>query len=174
MKTINAIGAALLVTALFLTPAPRAVAATLSKEDDAGIRKIVTDFEKSWNTHDMKLLATLFREDAEFINIMGMHWHGRKAIVAAFTGFHETIFKNHHMTTDALEIRSIGNGFAIAVLTTGQDSFTTPDGHVMPKEQTRESLVMAKGADGWKIVHGQNVAINAEAAKNDPVNGRPK
>jgi uncharacterized protein (TIGR02246 family) len=163
-----------LVTAAFLTAARPAGAATLSKEDDAGVRKVAADFEKSWNTHDMKLLATLFHADAEFINIVGMHWHGREAIVAAFTGFHETIFKNHHMTTDAIEIRPIGNGFAIAVLTTGQDSFTTPDGHVMPKEQTRETLVMAKGADGWKIVHGHNVAINAEAAKNDPANAGRK
>ena len=71
-------------------------------------------FETAWNTHDMKSLATLFRKDAEFINIVVMHWHGCKDIVAALTVFYETIFKNHHLMTDAIEFRPLGNGFAIA------------------------------------------------------------
>jgi hypothetical protein len=33
--------------------------------------------------------------------------------------------------------------------------------------------VLAKGLDGWKIVHGHNVQVDAEAAKHDPVN-KPK
>ena len=186
MKTISThIAAALLVSATFVALAPPAaaqeaksniqpVAAVLSKEDDQGIRKTVMGFEKAWNTHDMKLLATLFREDAEFVNIVGMHWRGRDAIVAAHTAFHQTMFKNHQMKTDSLEIRLLGSGYAVAVLTATQDSFTTPDGQAMPKAQTRESFVLTKSSDGWKIVHGHNVQINAEAAQNDPVKSRPK
>jgi hypothetical protein len=52
--------------------------------------------------------------------------------------------------------------------------YTTANGQVVPKGQTRLSLVMAKDSDGWKIVHAENVRIDAEAVKNDPVNGRPK
>lgn len=188
MKNVTSIStAALLLAAIFLalarpavaqTPKPKAqpqaATAALSKADDEGIRKTVMGFETAWNTHDMKLLATLFREDAEFINIVGMHWHGRDAIVAAHTAFHQTMFKNHQMKTDAIEIRPLSGGCAVAVVTATQDSFTTPDGHPMPKAQTRESFVMAKDKDGWKIVHGHNVQINAEAANNDPVNSRPK
>ena len=115
MKTLTTtIAAALLVTAAFLTLAPpsraqtpkpnappQAAAASLSKEDDQGIRKTVMGNEEAWNTHDMKLLATLFREDAEFINVVGMHWRGRVAIVKA------------HRVLDA---ESIYRAFALAEL----------------------------------------------------------
>ncbi|MCA1684485.1 MAG: SgcJ/EcaC family oxidoreductase [Planctomycetia bacterium] len=149
--------------------APRPGAYALSKEDDQAIRKTVASFEEAWNLHDMKALARVFREDAEWVNIVGMHWRGRDAIVAAHTAFHETMFKNTRVKTDALETRSLGNGVAIAVATETVDSFTTPDGRVMPKAQDRLTYVLAKGPEGWKIAHGHNVVVDAAAAKHNPV-----
>jgi uncharacterized protein (TIGR02246 family) len=175
MKTTSTtIAAVLLLTAAFFTLAPSAVAATLSKEDDQGIRKTVTGIEESWNAHDMKAFGKLLREDAEWINVVGMHWHGRDAVVKAHAIFHEIMFKDCRLKTDAIEIRALGGDHAIAVVTTTQDSFTTPDGHVMPKGQTKQSYVLAKESNGWKIVHAQNVRVDAEAVKNDPVNSHPK
>jgi uncharacterized protein (TIGR02246 family) len=174
MKTTTiTLASALLVTATFLTLVTSAFAAPLSKQDDQGIRKTVMGIEESWNTHDMKAFAKLLREDAEWINVVGMHWHGRDAVVKAHAIFHEIMFKDCRLKTDAMEIRGLGGGHAIAVVTTTQDSFTTPDGHVMPKGQTKQSYVLAKESDGWKIVHAENVRIDAEAVKSDPVNSRP-
>lgn len=185
-NTTSRIAAALLTAAICLAlarpavaqpPKPKAQAQAavpvLSKEDDEGIRKTVRSNEEAWNTHDMKLLATLFREDAEFINVVGMHWRGRDAIVKAHAIFHEIMFKDCRLKTDSIETRPLGSDHAIAVWTGTQDTFTTPDGHVMPKGQFRLTLIMVKGPDGWKIAHGHNVRIDAEAAKNDPINSRP-
>ncbi len=152
---------------------PKAVSA-LTKEDEEGIRKTVTGFEQAWNTHDMKLLASLFREDAEFINVVGMHWHGRDAIVKAHAIFHEIMFKDCRLKTDSIETRPLGKDSAIAVVTTTQDAFTTPSGQTMPKTQTKQTYVLAAGEGGWKFVHCQNVRVDAEAAKHDPVNSGPK
>jgi len=145
-------------------------ASRLSKEEDTAIRKVVAGIEEAWNTHDMKALEKLFSEDAEFINVVGMHWRGRKAIVAAHAAYHETSFKNHHIKTDAVTIRSLGEGCAIAVVTTTNDSFKTPDGQVIPKRQNRQTYVLTKGPDGWKIAHGHNVPVDPVAAQFDPVN----
>ncbi|MES2924764.1 MAG: SgcJ/EcaC family oxidoreductase [Verrucomicrobiota bacterium] len=130
--------------------------------------------EDSWNTHDMQAFAKLLREDAEWVNVVGMHWRGRDAVVKAHAIFHEIMFKDCKLKTDEIESRALGDDHAIAVVTSTQDAYTTPDGHVMPKGQTRLSLVLARSADGWKIVHAENVRINAEAVMNDPVNGPPK
>lgn len=186
MKTMSSIiAASLLPIVAFLTlrtgvmaqppknDLPNAAAAALSTEDDKAVRKVVTGFEDAWNAHDMKAMGKLFRGDAEFINVVGMHWHGRKEIETAFTAFHETIFKTNQMKTDTVETRLLGNGYAVAVATITQDGFTTPDGHTQPRAQCRETFVLVKGEDGWKIAHGHNVGVNAEAAKNDPVK-RPK
>lgn len=166
--------AVMLLTATCLTWVPPAAAAPLSKEDEQGLRKTVMGIETSWNSHDMNAFARLLREDAEWINVVGMHWRGRDAVVKAHVIYHEIMFKDCRLKTDAIETRALGKDYAIVVATFTQDGFTTPDGHVMPKGQTRLSLVMAKNSDGWKIVHAENVRIDAEAAKNDPVNIRPK
>ena len=86
-------------------PTP-AVAGTLTAEDDKAVRKVITGFEDGWNAHDMKAIAKLLREEVEWVNVVGMHWRGRKAVMAAITAFHETMFKNNHVATDAIETRA--------------------------------------------------------------------
>ena len=63
-----------------------------------------------------------------------------------------------------------GTDPALAVVTTTDDAFTTPAGQVMPEAQNIQTYVLAKGADGWRVVHGHNVVVNAEATKHDPAN----
>ena len=179
MKTTATATVLLLVTALTLvsgiaaqTPkgdSPRTGANGLSQEDDQAVRKVVAGFEEAWNAHDMKALAKLFREDAEWVNKVGMHWHGRDEIMVAHTAFHETIFKNHSCRTDAVETRSVAPGVAVAVATETVDGFTTPDGKVRPQSRDRLSYVLVKGPEGWRIAHGHNVVIDEDAAKHDPV-----
>jgi uncharacterized protein (TIGR02246 family) len=180
------IAIALIVTATLMTRATPAHARTskptqqaqaasaLTKMDEEGVRKTVMDYEKAWNTHDMKLLATLFRQDAEFVNVVGMHWRGRDAIVKAHAIFHEIMFKDCRFKTDSIENRPLGGDHAIAMWTATQDSYTTPSGQVVPKGQFKLSLILAKGPEGWRIAHGHNVRIDAEAARQDPVNSPRK
>lgn len=137
------------------------------------MRKALASYEAAWNSHDMKALGKLFAEDAEFINVVGMHWRGRADIVAAHAAFHETMFKDTGLKTDAIALRPLSADVVIAVVTYTQDGFTTPSGQVMPKTQTKLSYVFVKTASEWKIAHGQNVRIDAEAVQHDPVN-RPR
>ncbi|MBE0544784.1 MAG: SgcJ/EcaC family oxidoreductase [Verrucomicrobia bacterium] len=183
MKTIHSIIAA---AAVFVTSATvaesqstkpgatnQAATVSLSAKDDRAIRKALAGYEAAWNSHNMKALGELFRADAEFINVVGMHWRGRADIVAAHAAFHETMFKDTRLKTDAIALRLLGADVAIAVVTYTQDGFTTPSGQVMPKTQTKLSYVFVKTASEWKIAHGQNVRIDAEAVQHDPVN-RPR
>jgi uncharacterized protein (TIGR02246 family) len=148
---------------------PPVGANVLSKEDEKAVRKIVAGIEEAWNAHDMKAYGKLLREDIEWVNVVGMHWRGREAVMKAHTAFHETSFKNHTIKTDTVELRSLSGGYAIAVVTTTNDAFTTPGGEVVPKRQNRQTYLMAKSPDGWKIAHAHNVVVDAVAAKFDPV-----
>jgi uncharacterized protein (TIGR02246 family) len=153
------------------TPKPSSL--SLSTEDDQAIRKVIAGTVEALNAHEMKAFVKLFREDAEWINIVGMHWHGRDAVLAAHTAFLDTVFKDNRIKIDAIETRSLGNGCATAVATMTHGAFTAPSGKLFPESQNRVTHVLMKGSDGWKIVHGHNVQVDAEAAKHDPVN-RPK
>ena len=153
---------------------PRSGTTELTKEDDMAVREIVAGFEKAWNTHDIKALAKVLREDAQFVNPVGMHWHGRDEIVTALTAFHQTIFKTHSLHLDAVETRLVTPGVVVAVVTETADGFTTPDGQVRPKARDRVTYIVVKGSDGWKIAHGHGVVVDEEAAKNDPVKNSRK
>lgn len=152
----------------------QAIKVSLSAEDDRAIRKVLVDYDVAWNTHNMKALDKVFREDAEFINVVGMHWRGQAHIIAAHAAYHETIFKNNVMKTDAIVLRPLGADVVIAVVTQTQDAFTTPSGQVVPKHQNRPSYVFTKAGGDWRIAHGQNVRIDSEAAQHDPVNSPRK
>lgn len=152
----------------------QATTVSLPAEDDRAIRKILADYDVAWNTHNMKMLNEFFREDAEFINVVGMHWRGRPAIVAAHEAFHKTMFKDVGVKTDAIALRALGGDVAIAVVTYTMDASTAPSGQVIPKHQNKLSYVFTKVAGEWKIAHGQNVKIDAEAAQHDPVNSPRK
>jgi uncharacterized protein (TIGR02246 family) len=149
---------------------PTAKAKALSKEDNAAIRKVFSDWEAAWNSHDMKALVKLYREDAEAINVVGMYWRGRDVIEKTHTAYHETIFKKHNCKVDDVTVRSIGEGYAIAVVTMTGDAFTTPAGQNLPSYQNRITFVLTKAEDGWKVVHFQNTKVDADAAKHDPAN----
>ena len=139
--------------------------------DDEAIRQLVATFESGWNTHDMKAIGSIFRHDAEFINVVGMQWRGKDAIVKAHEAYHETMFKDCKLRTDDVSIRPLGKDYAIAVWVMTQDGFTTPSGSTVPKHQNRMTLVTARGNDGiWLIVQAQNTPIDAAAAQFDPVN----
>jgi uncharacterized protein (TIGR02246 family) len=153
---------------------PKSDAKKLSEQEDKAVRKTIKDYENAWNTHDMKALDKLHPDDAEFINVVGMHWHGREAVNKAHTIFDKIMFHNTRMKTDSIETRALGADYAIVVWISTLDSYKTPDGHIVPKGQSRLSSIMGKGSDGWEIVHGHNVRIDAEAAKNDPINGAKK
>jgi uncharacterized protein (TIGR02246 family) len=41
----------------------------------------------------MRALAGLFHEDAEWVNVVGMYWRGKDALVTAHATLHDAIFK---------------------------------------------------------------------------------
>ena len=71
-----------------------AKALQLSEADEKAIREILKDQETAWNKHDMKAFTKAFRDDAEGINVVGMYWRGKAAILKHLTDYHATIFKD--------------------------------------------------------------------------------
>ena len=43
-------------------------------------------FARAWNDRDPDALASLFDEDAEFVNVSGLRWHDRESIRKALRG----------------------------------------------------------------------------------------
>jgi uncharacterized protein (TIGR02246 family) len=146
----------------------RAVA--MSSQDMDAIRAVLIEYQDAWNTHDMTALEELFTDDAHWVNIVGMHWHGKAAIIKAHSVFHRTIFRKTGLTFGDIGVRAISPDVAAAVVTATVGTFRTPDGAVRPSADNRLSFILTRREGTWRVVHGHNTVIDIAAQPFDPVN----
>lgn len=177
MKTLKVVAASsLLLSASLLLwaagvvaqqPKPEKPAKThqLSEADEKAIQEIMKDQETAWNKHDMKAFTKSFRDDVDGINIVGVYWRGKAEILKHLTDFHKTNFKDLEETLEEVNVHSIGDGYAIAIVIWKVGAFKAPSGVEIPACRHRSTLVLAKGADGWMVVHFHNTTIDEAALK---------
>jgi uncharacterized protein (TIGR02246 family) len=137
----------------------------ISPADDKAIRAILKDQETAWNTHDMKAFTKAFSDDAQGINVAGMYWQGKAELLKHLTDFHATFLKNCQEYLEEVQVHSTGEGYAVAVNIWKVDGFTGPGGRDFPACRHRSTVVLAKGAEGWKVVHFHNTTIDEAALK---------
>ena len=65
-----------------------------SAEAKSKVETVLADLQESWNRHDMVTFAAQFTQDADFVNVLGMHLRGRSAIEAQHIAIHKTVFRN--------------------------------------------------------------------------------
>jgi uncharacterized protein (TIGR02246 family) len=113
----------------------------------------------------MKAFTKAFRDDAEGINIVGMYWRGKPVILKHLLDFHATFLKDVQEYLEEVQVHSIGAGYAVAVNIWKVDGFEGPGGVDFPACRHRSTVVLAKGADGWQVVHFHNTTIDEAAGK---------
>ena len=88
-------------------------------------------FVEAWARRDAEKLASLFDEDAEFVNVTGLWWHDRQAILKAHAYGFEHIFG---AATLHLTWRSCTQRFVLMVkplcLNVGSLRLETPSSHL--------------------------------------------
>ena len=146
--------------------APPVPAATLTMDDEAAVRGLVSVYEKTWNSHDMKGMHDVDTEDVHWINVSGNHWRGKATVYKGHDVGHQTILAKSTVSVEKLEIRLITPDVAVAVATM---KFAMPPVGSLPADlRTRGSFVCVKREGNWKIVHFHNTTINEDHEKNDP------
>jgi uncharacterized protein (TIGR02246 family) len=137
--------------------------------DHALIRRIPEHFERAWNTHDMGAFADLLADDVEWINIVGMHWRGKSAVVKAHEVFHRSIFANTNVKVTDISVRKLAPGVAAIVANLEMGDFETPI-DVRKGTKDRISFIAILRNKQWCIVHAHNVVIDPAAQPFDPIN----
>jgi uncharacterized protein (TIGR02246 family) len=140
----------------------------ISPADDQAIKAVVRGYEACWNRHDMAALSELFADDAHWVNIVGMYWSGKAAVVRAHEGLHSTFFRTTEQALIDVTVRAIAPGVAIAVAHLKMGPFTPPDGVHRPAAGNRLSFTLTKQSGGWRIAHGHNTVIDPAAQPFDP------
>jgi len=103
-------------------------AAQPTTDAKAQIANIVGSLADSWNRHDMAAYAALFTEDADFVNVIGMHWHGRGEIEARHVDVHRTIFRNSTLRTLDHSLRLLRPGVILTHINWEMSGHENPPG----------------------------------------------
>jgi uncharacterized protein (TIGR02246 family) len=119
---------------------------------------IAQEFQEAWNGHDMAALASLFCEDATFVNRFGHYVRGVQEIVALHAPIHETIYSDSTMENEIIATIPLADAAAVvhfwSRLTVGRAHPVGP--HAV---DTLILAVLRLRADGWLIQALENVTL---------------
>lgn len=134
------------------------VTGDISPQTQDAVTSVVAALEKAFNTKDPVALSEQFAHETSWSTARGTRLDSRAAIAEfsapAMTGF----LRDSYARYDVVKLLQIApEVIAVNVVQTPTDSAGTPvDG---PHGATL--YVIARRADGWKIVAGQNTAVDA-------------
>jgi uncharacterized protein (TIGR02246 family) len=123
-------------------------------------------FARAWNTGDPDALASLFDEDAEFVDVSGLCWHDRESIRKAHADGWQRIFNKSTLATDGTKVKQLSPDIAIvhARMTCAQAGM---DGAPQPGPRTTiASFVVHRTGDRWLCASVHNTDVTSSPATN--------
>jgi uncharacterized protein (TIGR02246 family) len=80
------------------------------------IQQIVKKLERAWNAGDSTAFAAPFAEDADFVDVLGLHHSGRAPIEAGHRQVFDTIYQGSRVGYSVEGIRFVRPDVAIAFI----------------------------------------------------------
>jgi len=140
-------------------PSQNASMAT-SAEATESVKAVVSSLAESWNRHDMASFAAAFSENADFVNVIGMHWRGKQEIEAKHATVHRTIFRNSNLQILDLSVRFLDPSTAIVhVWTELKGAESLPGRNAPAIRRALMTCVLMKEHDRWLITAAHNTDI---------------
>jgi uncharacterized protein (TIGR02246 family) len=133
--------------------------ATTSADERLAPERIRDAFVDAWNRHDITSLTSLFADDAQFVNVLGMWWKGRDEIQRRLGGNHETIFRHSRLSPTGQDVYYLRPDVAIVHSTWMLTGQVDRDGKAVPDQEGIITLVVARGPEHWQINAFQNTDI---------------
>lgn len=137
--------------------------------DSAAITQAFRAFQDAWNSHDAAAFASLFADDAEFVNVVGMRAHGKDEIEAFHRPIFETMFSESRLTVTNLLVRFLRPDIAAVDIEWEMTGAKDPKGRPVPHRRGIASAVLAKDDGTWPITvfHNQDLPDFAPAAATE-------
>lgn len=116
-------------------------------------------FIAAWLSRDGAAIAALFAEDADFVNVTGLWWHGRDAIAKPHDYALKSFFRHTTLRAGRTEVRRLGEDIAVVRSRSTLSGQTAPDGTPAGDRQTILTAVLQRHAGGWLAVSAQNTDV---------------
>ncbi len=124
-------------------------------------------FVEAWMKRDANMLSSLFTEDAEFVNVVGLWWHNRKDIEKAHAYGFEKIFPDSDLVLRETTAKHLSKNIAV-VHARMRLKNQTPKAEVRTPSvrQNIFSFVVQKQEGSWICVSAHNTDIVPGAETN--------
>lgn len=164
MKVVPAgvVGGLILGCLAFAAPPAAAAVAEPAGPAAADVREVegvARRFADAWNVHDARALAALFAERADFVNVIGLHWHGREEIERAHAEIHATRMKTSHLTVLSLAVRTLRPDVALLHAAWELQGDTGLEGRPLPPRKGVLSFVVTRQDGRWLVEAAQNTDV---------------
>src|SRR5690625_1154407 len=121
---------------------------------------IPRNFAEAWKQKDAQALASLFVEDADFINVTGIWWEHRKDIQKAHDFGFRIIFKSSQLNVLQTKVRYLTRGIATVHAKMEVIHQTNKKGELtLHKRNTLVVFVAKKSEKQWLCYSAQNSEI---------------
>ena len=131
------------------------------------LHELAEKLENTWNNSDSAAWAALFAEDADFIHILGGHFHGREAIEHGHRQIFDTIYKGSRNSFEVEGVRFVRPDVAIVFVRAHLKWYLNG---VEQQIDARPTLMAHKKDNGqWEIVAFQNTLITPGGPTPDVV-----
>ena len=131
----------------------------LAPTDRETLAQIPAQFESGWNRKDVDAAFADYADDADFVNVFGLWWHGKEQFVKEHADRFGSIFRDTRLSFNQVSVRDIPPNAAVIHGKWALTGLHGPDGSAAPDRTGILVFVAEKRPDGWKIVASQNTDI---------------
>jgi uncharacterized protein (TIGR02246 family) len=132
--------------------------------DRSSLERLVKTLEEAWNACDSAAFSAAFADDADFVNVYGMHARGRTAIANGHQFIFATIYKGSSVKYRVVSVRMLAPDVTLVHVSA---RLSVPDGPMAGTHEAFWSGVATRCDDAWKFAAFQNTLV-----KNPPIPSR--
>jgi uncharacterized protein (TIGR02246 family) len=125
------------------------------------IQGIVAGLETAWNAADGQAFAARFAENADFVNIYGMHAQGRPGIAEGHHRIFQTVYAGSTLNYQVQHIRMLREDVALVHI---RARLAVPQGPMAGELESVPSMVVTREPSGWMIAAFHNTLLKEPPA----------
>ena len=116
-------------------------------------------FARAWNNGDPDALASLFDEDAQFVNVTGLYWHDRESIRKAHAQGLQRVFKKSMLAVHDTRVKLLSPDIAVVHAQMTLSGGGPAGAATEPGRTTIVSFVVHRTRDRWQIASAHNTDV---------------
>lgn len=134
-----------------------------TQADREAIEAVVAGMARAWNSGSGVEFACYCDEDADFVNIYGMHARGRQAIAEGHDHIFRTVYAGSRIEYTVSQVRFLREDVALVHL---RAALRVPQGPLAGEMRAVPGMVMHRTESGWRVAAFQNTLAGDPPARN--------